>query len=103
MSSQELNPTIRKARIMSVDIEDFHRLEDKVDKVVDALNKLVLVEERQSTQGIRIGELEKEVATLKAQIIINDRKVDQWINRGIGVWALAIVVWTLWLQFYPRR
>jgi hypothetical protein len=30
-----------------------------------------------------------------------DRKVDQWINRGIGVWAAAAVLFTL-VQFGSR-
>jgi len=27
-----------------------------------------------------------------------DRKVEQWINRGIGVWAAAVLLFTL-VQF----
>lgn len=85
-------------RIM-VDPTVLQRLEDKVDKITEALNKLVLVEERQTNQGIRIGELEKEIAILKNTILVNDKKVDQWINRGIGVWAAAGVVFAIF-QFF---
>jgi len=30
-----------------------------------------------------------------------DRKVEQWVNRGIGVWGAAIVLFTL-VQFGSR-
>ena len=36
---------------------DFRRLEGKVDKLAEAVMKLVLVEERQTNQGERIGKL----------------------------------------------
>ena len=38
--------------------DDFRRLESKVDKLTDAVGKLILFEERQATQGERIGSVE---------------------------------------------
>ena len=74
---------------------DFLRLEAKVDKLTDAVMRLVLIEERQTTQGERIGACETKIAVNEAAIVKTDRKVDQWINRGVGVWLAAMVLFTL--------
>jgi hypothetical protein len=74
---------------------DFLRLEAKVDKLTDAVMRLVLIEERQTTQGERIGACETKLAVNEAAITKTDRKVDQWINRGVGVWLAAMVLFTL--------
>ena len=74
---------------------DFLRLENKVDKLTDAVMRLVLIEERQTTQGERIGACETKIAVNEAAIVKADRKVDQWINRGVGVWLAAMVLFTL--------
>jgi hypothetical protein len=75
--------------------QDFQRLENKVDKLTDAVMRLVLIEERQTTQGERIGACETKIAVNEAAIAKTDRKVDQWINRGVGVWLAAMVLFTL--------
>lgn len=72
--------------MMSISSDDFCRLESKVDKMADAINRLVLIEERQTTQGSRIGTIETDVAAIKVLVAANDKKVDQWINRGMGIW-----------------
>ena len=72
---------------MEVTQDDFKRLETKVDKMADAVNRLVLIEERQTTQAGRIGIVETEIGAIKVLIAANDKKVDQWINRGIGIWV----------------
>jgi hypothetical protein len=74
------------------------RLESKVDKLTDAVQRLILIEERQSSQGERLGKCEANLAVHDQAISRTDRKVDQWINRGIGVWAAAAVIFTL-VQF----
>jgi uncharacterized coiled-coil protein SlyX len=81
--------------------DDFRRLESKVDKLTDAIQRLILIEERQSSQGERIGKCEASIAVHDTAIHKTDRKVDQWINRGIGVWAAAAVLFTL-VQFGSR-
>ena len=74
---------------------DFERLEAKVDKLTDAVQRLILIEERQSSQGERIGKAEGLIAVHGAAIAKTDRKVDQWVNRGIGVWVAASAVFLL--------
>ncbi len=82
---------------MTITSDDFFRLEKKVDQMADAINRLVLIEERQTTQGNRIGAVEADLAATKILVAANDKKVDQWINRGMGIWvafAFAITVGT---------
>ena len=75
--------------------DDFKRLEGKVDKLADAVTKLVLVEERLSNQGERIGRVEQRVSATETVTQELDRKVEMWINRGIGVWGLAVTLFAL--------
>ena len=81
--------------------DDFRRLESKVDKLTDAIQRLILIEERQSSQGERIGKCEASIAVHDQAIHKTDRVMQQWINRGIGVWAAAVVLFTL-VQFGSR-
>lgn len=83
---------------MAMSDEDFRRLESKVDKLTDAIQRLILIEERQSSQGERIGKCEAGLAVHEVSIQKTDRKVDQWINRGIGVWVAATVLFAI-VQF----
>ena len=75
--------------------DDFRRLESKVDKLTDAVTRLVLVEERISNQGERIGKVEQRMAANETSHTKLDRKVEMWINRGIGVWGLAVTLFAL--------
>jgi hypothetical protein len=75
--------------------DDFRRLESKVDKLTDAVGKLILFEERQATQGSRIGSIETKIGVHEVHLQRIDKKVDQWVNRGVGVWAAAAVVFAL--------
>lgn len=85
----------------AVSNEDFKRLEGKVDKLADAIQRLILIEERQTTQGERIGKCESAIAVNEVTIQKVDTKVERWVNRGIGVWAVAVVMFTI-LQFGAR-
>ena len=71
---------------------DITRLEGKVDSLTEAINKLVLFEERQSVQAVSISSLTTRVSIL-------EQKLDMWINRGVGVWALAVTIFTLYKAF----
>ena len=75
--------------------DDFRRLEGKVDKLSDAVTKLVLVEERLSNQGERIGRVEQRVSANETHTQKLDRRLEMWVNRGIGVWGLAVTLFAL--------
>lgn len=78
--------------------DDFKRLESKVDKLTEAVTRLVLVEERLSNQGERIGRVEQRISVTETAHNKLDNKVERWVNRGIGVWGLAVTLFAL-LQF----
>lgn len=81
--------------------EDFVRLETKVDKLTDAVLRLVLLEERQSAQGERIGIAEQRIAVNESTLSRVDAKVERWVNRGIGAWGIAMVLFAV-IQFGAR-
>ena len=81
--------------------DDFRRLESKVDKLTDAVGKLILFEERQANQGQRIVAVETQLSVHESMLQRTDRKIDQWINRGIGIWAAAAVVFSF-VQFWKK-
>ena len=85
---------------MTITSDDFNGLETKVDKMADAINRLVIIEERQSTQGQRIGTVEAKMAAVEMAVVANDRKVDQWINRGIGVWISVAMSFSIGTAIY---
>lgn len=53
------------------------------------VRQIILLEERQSQQGARLGQLEQRMAADEAVTIKIDKQLSSWINRGIGVWAFA--------------
>jgi hypothetical protein len=69
--------------------------EKKLDKLTDAVTRLVVVEERQTTQGQRIGKLEERTAVVEAAGRETDKKLDKWIYMGMGAWGLAAVLFAI--------
>lgn len=72
--------------------EDLKRIETKVDKLTDAVTRLILVEERQTAQGVRITTLEDKTEDLEYKYNKVDRKVERWVNMGMGAWAIVVVI-----------
>lgn len=75
--------------------EDLKRLEGKVDKLTDAVTRLILVEERQTAQGVRLGEVEKRISSSEATVLQVEKRMERWINFGAGAWALALVIFAV--------
>ena len=75
--------------------EDLKRIESKVDKLTDAVTRLILVEERQTAQGVRIDDLEEKTQDLDKSIMKVDRKVERWINMGMGAWAVVATLFVI--------
>jgi hypothetical protein len=82
--------------------EDFRRLESKVDKLTDAVTRLILIEERQSSQGERIGKLEVNHASLATAHSKTERTLQMWINRGVGVWVTFAGLWVAFKFFFTK-
>lgn len=77
--------------------DHLNRLEAKMDRLTEAVTALVRVEERQMTHGQRIGALESRASTTETNITNVRTELSKWINRGVGGWALVIVLWTIYL------
>jgi hypothetical protein len=71
---------------------ELDRLERKVDTLLEAVTKLVLFEERQSVQSLAITSLANRTDDV-------EKKLDMWINRGVGAWAIAATALTLYQTF----
>jgi hypothetical protein len=82
--------------------DDFKRLESKVDKLTDAVTRLILIEERQSSQGERIGKLEVKTASIETAHAKTERTMHMWINRGVGVWVTVGAAWAI-INFVVKR
>jgi len=74
---------------------DLKRLEDKLDKLTDAVMRLVILEERQLHLSEQLTHLTKQVAKQDVQFHTLDRTVEKWINRGIGAWGIASAVYVV--------
>ena len=85
-----------------ISTQDFYRLEKKVDRLTSSLDKLLVFEERQKNQGERVGDLETELGVLRSKIEESDKKMERWINRGVGVWAVAVALFTFFQTFVKR-
>ena len=76
------------------------RLEIKVDALTTAVNRLVLFEERQAVQALAIIENTRFIDDMSNKISTRlehvEKKLDMWINRGLGVWAFAIALFALY-------
>lgn len=80
---------------------DFRRLEDKVDRLTEAITQLVRVEERQLNQGQQLVVIDARLTKQDDRITDLDRSLSRWVNRGVGAWALAVTAWTIYLAFRP--
>lgn len=61
---------------------DFQRMDDKLDRLVVAISELAHVEPQIKHVEARMDKLEAKQSETRAEL-------DKWINRGIGVWAVA--------------
>lgn len=74
---------------------DIDRLIQEIRELRHDIKPAILMEERQAEQGKRLGILEGRMSVDEAVTIKLEKKVDQWINRGIGVWIAAFALFTL--------
>jgi hypothetical protein len=72
------------------------RLERKVDKIATILNKFVIFEERQANQREELDGIHDSVRALVTRVESLERKVDKWINFGVGGWTVIIILWAIY-------
>lgn len=85
-------PLQQERRVSSM---DFSRLERKVDKLSENLSNLIRFEERQVHQEKRISDTETDIGRNQVRLDFLEKTIDKWINRGIGMWILAGLIWGL--------
>jgi hypothetical protein len=66
-----------------------------VDELVTKLDQLTRIDERQVNQSEKFAKLEKDMVALCQRAEDTEKKLEQWINRGIGAWLLVILLWAL--------
>lgn len=69
---------------------DFNRLENKLDKMAEAVSKLVLVEERQSNQTTRIDKHDIALETMQNTITRLHARLDKYTYLATG--AMFVIV-----------
>lgn len=65
-------------------MDQMERLEAKVDKLIDAVQRLVVIEERQRATGERIGVVESRQDKTEENLMLLRRDHEKWTNRIIG-------------------
>lgn len=72
---------------------DIQRLEAKVDKLTDAVMRLVILEERQTHTTEALHQLRVDQTATDLNLRKLERSHEKWINRGIGAWGLACAIY----------
>jgi hypothetical protein len=107
---------------LTVSADDLQRVEGKVDKCLEAIERLVLIDERQVVQGQRMGQIEQRCAVMESQQQVQAeklwealktveraaieanhltrQKLDKWINFGMGAWSLAVTAFAIFQAFH---
>lgn len=75
------------------------RIEHKIDELTAAVNRLAIIEERQIEGGKRMSFLEERTQRIGSQLQTLEKKVDLWVNRGIGVWAVVVTLYSVYQTF----
>ena len=78
------------------------RIESKLDELTEAMALLVRMEERQVHQRQEMVRLEKQLQEVDAKAkhaeklaMQAEAKVTVWINRGLGLWGGAMLLWAV--------
>ncbi len=71
------------------------RLERQMAKLTDVVTQLVRIDERQAQHSHRLDTVEEEQKTQREAIQKNKDEVAKWVNRGMGLWGAAMLLWAL--------
>lgn len=77
-------------------------MEDKIDKLTEAVTRLVLIEERQTNQASRIAVLESVSERHGTRLTDLEHQQIKWQNRAIGVVLCVGVLWQFLIQFLGK-
>jgi hypothetical protein len=74
---------------------DIQRLEAKLDKLTDAVMRLVVLEERQTHTTEALHQLKISQTAIDVNLRKLERNHEKWVNRCIGAWGLACVIYAV--------
>ena len=75
--------------------ERAQRIEDQLKELTAAIQKLILIDERQMRQGERLGSLEDRVGDLQGQILTLKAQLDKWVWFGTGAWSVLTILFVV--------
>lgn len=81
----------------------FDRLEGKIDKLTDAVARLVVIEERQSNQAARVVALETLTDKHGTRLTELEHSAIRWQNRALGIVMVLGLVWQLGVQWISGK
>lgn len=71
---------------------DFHRLEGKVDKLADAIEKLILIEDRQARHAERLEVVENKAEATAERLRAVERRLDKAAAYLAGMVAVGVFI-----------
>lgn len=71
------------------------RIERKLEGLTEAVNKLVLLEERQAVQSQRLDKLEARQERHETAQQEIKAELARWVNRGMGLWGAVALAWAV--------
>lgn len=74
---------------------DIDRIEAQLLRLAEAVERLVKVEVQQSSHGERLRNIERDLLALETRHEGNADTLNKWINRGLGAWAVAAIIFTV--------
>lgn len=81
--------------------DQLQRLEDKVDRLTEAVVHLARIDERQIAAAVEAGKLTQRVSAVEAKSSATADLLKSWINRGIGAWIVAVAAIGVAAKFVP--
>lgn len=90
------SPTSDTSKALLMDASDFIRLENKIDEVANAVQSLILIEERQVNQKAELDTVKTRVEALGVEQGKINRRIDRMVNLVIGGWAVLVVLFELY-------
>lgn len=96
-----MTPTVTQ-EVMIATKDDISRLETSIKELTVAVKAVVLIEERQTVQGKRIGDLESLAAVHEAAHLQLEKRVDSWINRTLGAWFVFTLLATVFAYVFKH-
>ena len=91
-----MSAPINSEKALVMDASDFIRLENKIDEVANAVQSLIIIEERQVNQKAELDSLKTRVEALGVEQGQINRRIDRMVNLVIGGWAVLVVLFELY-------